>query len=159
MRRTFAPPVLCLLAGLLPLPLAATAQADVRSGSVQDGVDSQWSAPSLDGPPPVVSEITEVRVDYDRQAGAVRVSASFNMDRRGTVGVSLVGQRTCFDEETADESVPRLSIELAAAPADEPETCPSRPSTSSAGSTRPVNPTCRSRASRRREDLGRKGSR
>lgn len=93
-----------LIAGLLSC--AGPAQAAVRSGAVNDGLDRQSTTPSFEPQAPR-QEVLGAAVDYD-DAGSVTVTVAFNRGRGEgePLGayVRLLGPESCADPEQRTDS-------------------------------------------------------
>ncbi|MCW2999168.1 MAG: hypothetical protein JWN65_2717 [Solirubrobacterales bacterium] len=66
-----------LLVLVLFLAIAGSAQATVRAGGVQDGLDNQYATPSL-SPRPALLEVVSATASYDDTSGTVTASVTFN---------------------------------------------------------------------------------
>lgn len=96
-----------VLLAVLPV---ASASAEVRYGAVQDPLDTQTTG-TLD-PAPTAVEITGAAAAYDRAAGTVTVTVTFNAAADRVALVSFYGRRACTDQRATDGPDPVLTVEI-----------------------------------------------
>src|SRR4051794_15115766 len=108
--------IVVAVALLAALAVPSAASAAVRAGSVEDGIDSQDTTPTLESHP-VALEVLRSSVTYDDTGGTVAVSVTYNAAPSSgeTARVVLYGPEACASDDlfpTDEGSVRSLDVQL-----------------------------------------------